>query len=115
MRTAKPQLGEIRWRICLLFVLAVFGSHAIADTPWRVDHALGLPDWLHISGTHRTRYETLDNQFRANGVGGDQMIALRTIVLTELRFDGLRLGVEMIDSRAMLDDQIGRASCRERV
>jgi hypothetical protein len=35
-----------------------------ADAPWRLDAALGGPGWLKVSGEHRARYESLDNQFR---------------------------------------------------
>lgn len=79
-------------------------AESAAAGPWRLASAAGLPDWLHVSGSHRTRYESLDDQFRAGRSGGDQMLALRTIVLTELRGEGLRAGVEIIDSRGFLDD-----------
>lgn len=75
-----------------------------APRPWRLAEAAALPDWLHVSGSHRTRYETLDGRYRAGRTGGDQMLALRTIVLTELRGERLRAGVELIDSRGFLDD-----------
>ena len=80
-------------------------SMETSAAPWRLAEALDLPHWLHLSGSHRTRYESLDNQFRAGRSGGDQMIALRTIVLAELRGQQFRSGVEVIDSRAMLDDR----------
>lgn len=35
-----------------------------ADVPWRLNAALGAPEWLKVSGEHRARYESLDNQFR---------------------------------------------------
>ncbi|MGR8918180.1 MAG: alginate export family protein [Gammaproteobacteria bacterium] len=78
---------------------------AEAGTPWRLDGAAGLPGWFSLSGSQRTRYETLDGQFRAGRGGSDQMVALRTIVLAELRFPSLRIGLEGIDSRAYLDDR----------
>ncbi|HEX9647505.1 MAG TPA: hypothetical protein VGB88_08410, partial [Alphaproteobacteria bacterium] len=83
------------------------GAPALADDagPWRLAEAAGLPDWLSVTGTHRIRYETLDGQFRAGGKGGDQVLALRTTVLGELRFDGVRIGAELEDSRIELADK----------
>jgi hypothetical protein len=81
-------------------------SMALADAaePWRLGAAAGLPAWLEVSGSHRTRYESMDGQFRATLNGGDQAVVLRTILLTELALDSFRAGVEMIDSRAYLND-----------
>jgi hypothetical protein len=90
--------------VVLLAALLVLSAEASAKQPWRLVSAADLPAWLHVSGSHRTRYETLDNQFRSVRQGGDQMLALRSILLTELRLDPLRIGVELIDSRAYLDD-----------
>ena len=73
--------------------------------PWRVDTATALPAWLNISGSHRTRYESLHGQFRSNRVGDDQVVVLRTILFTEFVFDSLRIGIELIDSRAHLADR----------
>lgn len=86
----------------MLFASVFPGTPAAA--PWCAADALGLPDWLHLSGSHRTRYEALDGQFRAGRGGSDQMVALRTILLTEVRAGALRSGIEIIDSRAYLDD-----------
>lgn len=66
--------------------------------------ATGLPDWLNISGEARMRYESVDGQFRAGGRGGDQALALRTLVLAEARFDKVNLGFEVQDSRHFYDD-----------
>ena len=64
----------------------------------------GLPEWLRLSGNHRTRYEQLWNQFRPGVPGNDMALSLRTSLLAELRFDSLGIGVELADSRAHLTD-----------
>ena len=93
--------GPIAWAL----VLTVISGFCAADTPpWRLDGAAPLPSWLSISGSQRSRYEGLDGQFRVSGSGGDQVVALRTLLLTELRFDTLRVGAEIIDARALLND-----------
>ena len=79
------------------------------ENPWRLSKAIGLPDWLQISGEHRVRYETLDEQFRAttNGVpgnGGDQILVLRTLLHAKVDLDFVRFGAEMEDSRIELAD-----------
>ncbi len=84
-------------------------NHTIApalaeDGPWRLSEAIGLPDWLSLGGTHRTRFETLDGQFRAGRNGGDQVLVLRTTLLGEFHLERLRLGAEFMDSRAELAD-----------
>ncbi len=63
-----------------------------------------LPAWLQLSFEHRTRYETLDEQFRAGGSGGDQVVVLRSLALMEAAFPEWRLGGEFIDSRLSLAD-----------
>jgi len=83
--------------------LLIAPNLALAE-PWRLAQAAAMPDWFSISGVHRMRYETLDNQFRAGETGGDQMLALRTTVLAALRFEPFSTTVELIDSRAALDD-----------
>ena len=73
--------------------------------PWTLEEALGLPERLSISIDQRTRYEYLDNQFRAGRPGSDQILALRTRVHAQLRVtDWLSLGAEFQDSRAYLED-----------
>lgn len=75
-----------------------------AEGPWLAGEALGLPEWLEISGEQRTRYETLDGQFRANGEGGDQVIAFRTLLRAEARRGRWRVGAEFMDARLALWD-----------
>lgn len=87
------------------------GIFTIAETagaevpgPWRLTKALDLPAWLDISGTHRTRYETLDGQFRAGRSGGDQMLAFRTTLRADLKYEAFGATAEMMDSQQALAD-----------
>lgn len=88
----------------ILVLMTTLSSGGAVATDWNLSDALALPDWLTVSVEHRTRYETVDNQFRANGVGGDQVIAFRTNVLAEATWRSWRVGGEFIDSRVTLDD-----------
>lgn len=85
-------------------ILLVSTSAAATAEPWRLANLNLTPDWLSISGQHRSRYETLNNQYRANRSGGDQALLFRTNVKAELDFETIRLGLEMMDSRAALAD-----------
>ncbi len=88
----------------LILWSALLSAEPAAPSPWRARDALGLPAWLQVSVEHRTRYESVDNQFRARGTGGDQVVAFRTLALLEAIFGSWRVGGEFMDSRAILDD-----------
>ena len=70
--------------------------------------------WLTLEGETRARFETLDGQFRANGKGGDQLLALRTLLRAEARLPrsstnqpnspSITLGIELQESRTYLGD-----------
>ncbi len=87
-------------------LLAVPGAAPAAETdPWRLSEAAHLPQWISIAGEQRTRYETLDNQFRAGGSGSDQILSLRTLAQAELFFGkNFKVKLELQDSRAELAD-----------
>ncbi len=87
----------------MLALLCCQGSYA-DETPWRLNQLNLTPDWLAISGQHRTRFENLNNQFRAGRSGGDQALVFRTNVKAIVSVDKIRFAAEMMDSRAMLDD-----------
>ncbi|MBS1211901.1 MAG: hypothetical protein H6R26_517, partial [Proteobacteria bacterium] len=90
---------------CMLFSAACGAAETPATKPWRLHDALNLPAWLTLAIEHRTRYETLDNQFRANGVGGDQLLSFRTSVLMDIAYEGWHVGGEFLDARVDLDDK----------
>ena len=70
--------------------------------PWRVSDAVDSPDWLRFGLVQRTRYEHLFDSFRPGRPGSGGMLAFRTLLSAELRPGPLRIGAELIDSRAYL-------------
>lgn len=79
-------------------------AHAQEEGPWRLAEALDLPDWLRVRGETRWRYETQDGQFRADGVGDDQLLVGRSLLLLEADTGPVALGIEFQDSRSYLGD-----------
>jgi hypothetical protein len=94
--------------IAFLFIAGfhlVPGSTLFAEGPWELNKTANLPEWISISGEHRTRYETLNNQFRSGSTGSDQVLSLRTLAKAELRFnENFLINLELQDSRAELAD-----------
>ena len=62
-------------------------------------------DHLKITGTQRTRYERLDPQFRNGFDDSDQVLALQTTGLFDLKYDPWELVAEIMDSRGELNDE----------
>ncbi|MBL9127468.1 MAG: alginate export family protein [Verrucomicrobiales bacterium] len=81
---------------------AAWGAEAVV--PWRLGTTLRLPDWMEVSGEHRSRYETLDGQFRLGREGSDQAYALRTTLLSQFKAEPGRAVIEVMDSRQYLSD-----------
>ncbi|MGH8565230.1 MAG: alginate export family protein [Gammaproteobacteria bacterium] len=98
-------MGLVGGMMLISLASSGFAEEGTASTPWRLHDALGLPTWLTLAIEHRTRYETIDNQFRKSGTGGDQAISFRTNVFAEAAYAGWRLGGEFIDSRVTADDE----------
>lgn len=102
--------AEAAVRCCARFLAMGVASILVAAdaaepaVPWRLTTALRLPDWLEISGEHRSRYEGLDGQFRLGRNGSDQAYAMRTLVLTQFKAEPGRVLVELQDSRQYLSD-----------
>ncbi len=79
-------------------------SNAAAPA-WNINSLFSLPNWLSMSGEQRTRYETLDEQFRADKGGNDQILVFRTKLLTKIMLDNWDFGLEVMDSRQELADE----------
>lgn len=80
------------------------GAAPASADPWTLHDAADLPDWVRIEGTFRARYETLDGQYRVGRSPSDQLLSLRTTLLTEFKGEHVRAGLEVEDSRGYLAD-----------
>ena len=78
---------------------ALLGSNKYEKPVWSLHDALKLPEWLSMSLEQRTRYETMDGNYKAGSKGGDQQIPLQTDVFMEARFKDFRIGGEFMDAR----------------
>jgi hypothetical protein len=103
--------GLLIWLLAAGFTGALFTHPAAAQTPsaaqqapFRLAEIVDAPAWLTLRGEARVRYETLEGQFRAGGSGGDQALAFRTLLLAEADAGDVHFGIELQDSRVLLDD-----------
>lgn len=91
--------------VLIICVLSAGNLHADTDNiPWRLNGALNIPDWFSLSGSHRTRFESLDEQYRGTRNGGDQVIVFRTNILASVDLQKIKFAAEMLDSRVSLAD-----------
>lgn len=70
------------------------------NTPWTLQEALGDPEGLEVSGSMRVRYEALANQFRPGLDENDDLISIQTRIAAQYDTGPIRIGGELIDSRA---------------
>jgi hypothetical protein len=94
------------FRFILLSVsLQTIAAQASGAPPWRLDGAVGAPEWLSLAGESRVRYESLDGQFRLLRDGSDQILVFRTLLHARAEYGRATLGLEIHDARAYLDDE----------
>jgi len=66
------------------------------------------PGAWQISGSYRLRYEWLENSFRANATGGDQLLLSRLLASIGGKGENFFAELEIQDSRAWLGDRVIR-------
>lgn len=95
-----PQLGAA---VLLLFVplTSLRAQDPPKKQPIRLDDHLGTPAWLTVSGQHRTRFESLNNQFRANPAlrNTEDQLANRSLLRVDYRRERWGATLEGIDGR----------------
>jgi hypothetical protein len=87
--------------------LALAARCAIVAAPYVPGAALAQDDagGFDFSGVQRTRYETLDPQFRAGFDGSDKAFALQTSLVFDWRRGSWHVGGEIMDSRSLGVDE----------
>ena len=93
-------------------VAGMFPTAAYAEAP-SLQSALGDPENLKASGSVRLRYEALDGQPRAGLPESDEQLALRSTLFAEYDTGVLRVGGELYDSRAWLNEPGDALSANE--
>ncbi|MGZ3248260.1 MAG: alginate export family protein [Croceibacterium sp.] len=74
------------------------------DEPWTLQEALGNPEGLKVSASIRARYEALHDQFRPALDKNDDLVTIRTDIAAEYDTGPVRIGAELVDSRAYFGD-----------
>ena len=73
--------------------------------PWRLQQAIGDPEWLEVDGDFRVRFEFLDEQFRPGRAGEDHILPIRTRLRARVALGSwLGVGAELQDSRSYVED-----------
>ena len=102
-------------RIAGLTALSLSCSPLLAQQappqPFRLNDWIEGPSWVSFSGRHRTRFESLDKQFRAGArpEHEDQWF-VRTSVRADMDWGTFGGTAELMDSRAWGDDPNRQAS-----
>ena len=105
-----------------VLTIALLGAAAAAapvaaqqqrNAPFTLQRALGAPDGLKISGSVRGRYEALHNQFRPGLGRNDDLFVLRSTLFAEYDSGLIRIGGELMDSRAYFTDAGSSVSTSE--
>lgn len=107
-------------RAALAVTLLTASAHAQptpqspARSPWSLYDALGAPDRLKLSGTHRIRFEAMAGQPRPGFYDDDTLLVLRTTLFSEYEpGGGVQFGAELWDSRAYLESERTPLSANE--
>lgn len=105
MKSILCKLGGIAMTGCALAHTAFGASTTSASSePFRIEKALGTPEWFDISFENTSRYESLDNQFRAGYTGSDQILLIRSLLSLGVSSGGFGFKTEFIDCRQELAD-----------
>lgn len=88
--------------LCALPAVGQQAERPAEKKPLRLHTAWNLPQWLDLRFEQRTRFEHLDQKYKAGQSGFDQQLALRTLLFASARFEPFDLSAELIDSRAYL-------------
>lgn len=93
-------IGRMAGRVVGVVCLAAFCVPGLAHAKWTLTEAF-LPENLFLEVSHRTRYEFLNDEFRAGQNGDSDIVVFRTLVHGGVHLPhGFKIGAELQDSRA---------------
>jgi hypothetical protein len=95
---------KLTYLAAFVFFTSFHASSAAASLFDKTNRVEKMPTWLYVSGSHRIRYESLNKQFRSQGQGSDQQVALRTLLALGIKSSDFNFVIEAGDSRAFLND-----------
>jgi hypothetical protein len=78
--------------------------------PWKLEDAIGAPDWLTISGSLRARYERLDPPYAAGRSGPDDALLTQGVLELEAKAGDFRFVGEVYDARVLAENGGGGAA-----
>ena len=83
-------------------LLILFGAAPAlaAEPPAPLQAAIGNPDWLHVSGTLRTRVETIAEGLRPGFLTDETLVMTRATLMLDIGNGPVHLVTELWDSRA---------------
>ena len=84
----------------ILLVLMLAAPTVAAAEPGPLQAAIGNPSLLHLSGSLRTRIESIDDQIRPGFRSNEDILGVRTVLRAELGDGPVRLVGEIWDSRS---------------
>ena len=90
---------------CGISMFGLCNAGTASDERWRLDAALGAPNWLTLGGEARIRYESLDGQYRIGRTGSDQAWVTRVLFFAGAETKLGDFAFEFQDARAFGDDR----------
>ncbi len=100
LSTRNPNPDLAAKLLTALYMLTALCAPGAANAKWTLTEAF-LPENLFLEVSHRTRYEFLNDEFRAGRNGDTDIVAFRTLVHGGVYLPhGFKIGAELQDSRA---------------
>ena len=73
----------------------------LKQSPFHLDQALHVPDWLHLGVDFRARYESYSQPVKQNETTGGAQFSERTDVNVEARYKPFKFRAEFLDARPL--------------
>ena len=89
------------WPLASSFVRGTVDDTQASEGPWLLSEQLALPEWLDLTLEQQIRYEGLDEDFRKDFSGSNQLWSVRHVLGATIEGDSTWGQVEIADVRAL--------------